>query len=198
MVKGPQRRQCTCKMLPSGGEAEAECTGGCPPIPDRFQKPNPQCPRPVLVTPNDPGVCPYIVCSHTQSGNLVLLNTLLFRHPACMSTPAWNSKGVSFGGHSRTNTPFFQFLLESTMTATLASFISRGGLCFQQMRPINLFLKFPPKTSLCHSPGLLNPSRYKRSATQNIILVIFWSELNDSYGNDGIRHPTCQVDIVLD
>ncbi|CAN7941651.1 unnamed protein product, partial [Ixodes pacificus] len=85
VVKGPQRRQCTCKLLRTGGEAEAQCTGGCPPIPDRFQKPNPQCPRPVLVTPNDPGVCPYIVCSHTQSGkelqnvSVVAVNTTTIR-----------------------------------------------------------------------------------------------------------------------
>ncbi|XP_050037028.1 uncharacterized protein [Dermacentor andersoni] len=67
MVKGSVRRQCSCKLRATG-VAEAECTSSCPAIPERFQKPNPQCPRPVVVTPNDPGVCPYIVCSPTQPG----------------------------------------------------------------------------------------------------------------------------------
>ncbi|KAH7985410.1 hypothetical protein HPB49_026435 [Dermacentor silvarum] len=67
MVKGSVRRQCSCKLRATGA-AEAECTSSCPAIPERFQKPNPQCPRPVVVTPNDPGVCPYIVCSPTQPG----------------------------------------------------------------------------------------------------------------------------------
>ncbi|XP_077537764.1 uncharacterized protein LOC144149908 isoform X3 [Haemaphysalis longicornis] len=69
VVKGSARRQCTCQLRAgTTDQAEADCTSPCPPIPDRFQKPNPQCPRPVLVTPNDPGVCPYIVCSPTQPG----------------------------------------------------------------------------------------------------------------------------------
>ncbi|XP_022248827.1 LOW QUALITY PROTEIN: putative epidermal cell surface receptor [Limulus polyphemus] len=67
VLKGSVRRQCLCRE-DNKGNSKVECVGGCQPIPEKFKQPNPQCPRPVLVTPDDPLICPYIVCNNTDSG----------------------------------------------------------------------------------------------------------------------------------
>ncbi|XP_076313883.1 uncharacterized protein LOC143226591 isoform X3 [Tachypleus tridentatus] len=67
VLKGSVRSQCLCRE-DNKGNSKVECVGGCQPIPEKFKQPNPQCPRPVLVTPDDPLICPYIVCNNTDSG----------------------------------------------------------------------------------------------------------------------------------
>ncbi|XP_054711339.1 uncharacterized protein LOC129220928 [Uloborus diversus] len=82
--KGSQLRTCICH-LSTTGSPEVECRGGCPQIPQRFLLPTEQCLRPVIVTPDDPLMCPYVVCNNTISGqelynvNVVALNSTAVR-----------------------------------------------------------------------------------------------------------------------
>ncbi|XP_067133098.1 putative epidermal cell surface receptor isoform X1 [Centruroides vittatus] len=78
--KGSMHRVCICKVR-SNGRTSVECTGGCPPIPARYREPTPQCARPVLITPDDPAICPYVVCNNSvsakelQNVNIVSINS---------------------------------------------------------------------------------------------------------------------------
>ncbi|KFM61044.1 putative epidermal cell surface receptor, partial [Stegodyphus mimosarum] len=82
--KGTQQRLCTC-FLNAMGLPEVECRKGCPQIPDRFLSPTEQCLHPVIVRPDDPQMCPYVVCNNTISGqelynvNIVALNSTAVR-----------------------------------------------------------------------------------------------------------------------
>lgn len=48
----------------------------CPPITERHLQPSPECPIPVVISPDDPSiVCPYVVCNHTEeSGNDIIFS----------------------------------------------------------------------------------------------------------------------------
>ncbi|CAL1285069.1 unnamed protein product [Larinioides sclopetarius] len=82
--KGTQQKLCSCR-LNEVGSPEVECRGNCPQIPDRFLQPTEQCLRPVIVSPEDPLMCPYVVCNNTVSGhdlynvNVVALNSTAVR-----------------------------------------------------------------------------------------------------------------------
>ncbi|XP_076317548.1 uncharacterized protein LOC143229290 isoform X2 [Tachypleus tridentatus] len=71
VLKGSVKRQCVCRV-DNKGNPNAECGGGCQPIPDKFKQPNLHCPRPVVITPGNPYICPYVVCNNTDSGNELL------------------------------------------------------------------------------------------------------------------------------
>ncbi|GFW97730.1 putative epidermal cell surface receptor [Trichonephila clavipes] len=82
--KGNQQKLCSCH-LNEMGSPEVECRGGCPQIPPRFLQPTEQCLRPTIVNPEDPLMCPYVVCNNTVSGqdlynvNVVALNSTAVR-----------------------------------------------------------------------------------------------------------------------
>jgi len=57
----------TCKCLLLHNESTSiECTGGCAEIPPEALKPNPVCIKPFLVQPQDPCICPYVTCNHSE------------------------------------------------------------------------------------------------------------------------------------
>ncbi|RWS31371.1 epidermal cell surface receptor-like protein [Leptotrombidium deliense] len=61
------RRRCQCKAGAPGQQPIVQCyPGQCPQITDRHVKPSPECPIPVVVTPDDPIMCPYVVCNYSE------------------------------------------------------------------------------------------------------------------------------------
>ncbi|XP_064484576.1 putative epidermal cell surface receptor isoform X2 [Ornithodoros turicata] len=64
--QGCTRRVCTCVML-ANGTATSECVGGCPPLSELLPVPSSECPQPIVVKPDDPCVCPYIMCNGARS-----------------------------------------------------------------------------------------------------------------------------------
>lgn len=67
---GCLKRTCTCIQL-NNGTTSADCKGGCAMIPQTALKPSVECPKPELVTPDDPCLCPYVVCSHKINRKLI-------------------------------------------------------------------------------------------------------------------------------
>ncbi|KAG8179882.1 hypothetical protein JTE90_017414 [Oedothorax gibbosus] len=70
------RRRPSEKWAEEGGR-QCECLEGgrvrcCPRVPPRFLAPTERCPRPVVVTPDDPQMCPYVVCNNTAHGGEAL------------------------------------------------------------------------------------------------------------------------------
>lgn len=66
------QKRCHCKLdqVSDSGHVKAtvECSAGqCPQITDRHLRPSPECPVPVVVTPDDPTImCPYVICNHSE------------------------------------------------------------------------------------------------------------------------------------
>lgn len=74
------QKRCQCKLLTdntsdsvhSSTKTTVECgPAQCPQITERHLRPSPECPVPVVVTPEDPTImCPYVVCNHSEeTGN---------------------------------------------------------------------------------------------------------------------------------
>lgn len=55
------KKSCQCALLQNGTTA-VQCKGGCATLPANAQQPNEQCPSPQIVQPDDPCICPYVVC----------------------------------------------------------------------------------------------------------------------------------------
>lgn len=62
MSNGCRQQTCTCALLPNG-TTTVECQSGCPPLLN--QNPRPDCPQPMIITPEDPCLCPYVTCSNS-------------------------------------------------------------------------------------------------------------------------------------
>ncbi|XP_077521428.1 uncharacterized protein LOC144132706 isoform X3 [Amblyomma americanum] len=67
--QGCLRRVCTCALL-ANGSALAECVGGCPPLSVTVQSADKDCPQPVVVTPDDPCLCPYVMCNGPRGASV--------------------------------------------------------------------------------------------------------------------------------
>ncbi|XP_070378297.1 uncharacterized protein [Dermacentor albipictus] len=67
--QGCLRRVCTCVLL-ANGSALAECVGGCPPLSVTVQSADKDCPQPVVVTPDDPCLCPYVMCNGPRGASV--------------------------------------------------------------------------------------------------------------------------------
>ncbi|XP_042895339.1 uncharacterized protein [Parasteatoda tepidariorum] len=80
-----QQKLCSCILAPGEEIPHVDCRGGCPPIPQKFMSPTEQCLRPVIVTPDNPLMCPYALCNNTVGGqemynvNVVALNSTAVR-----------------------------------------------------------------------------------------------------------------------
>lgn len=73
-VLGPRRR-CSCKPTPPLGKPQVDCFGGiCPKITERHLKPSAECPLPVLISPEDPVLCPYVICNYSEETGKELEN----------------------------------------------------------------------------------------------------------------------------
>jgi hypothetical protein len=59
-------RICKCVLLPNE-TTDIVCEGGCADIPSLALRPSPECPRPHLVQPQDPCVCPYVICNNVRN-----------------------------------------------------------------------------------------------------------------------------------
>ena len=55
------KKSCQCALL-SNGTTAVQCKGGCAALPDNARQPSEQCPSPQIVQPDDPCICPYVVC----------------------------------------------------------------------------------------------------------------------------------------
>lgn len=74
---GPRRR-CQCNSTPNG-KPQVQCLPAvCPKITDRHLKPSLECPIPALVTPDDPLICPYVVCNYSEETGKFNDNEYLF------------------------------------------------------------------------------------------------------------------------
>ncbi|RWS13599.1 epidermal cell surface receptor-like protein [Dinothrombium tinctorium] len=61
------KRRCQCKPSMNGLKPNVQCfPGQCPQITERHLRPTPECPIPVIVTPDDPVMCPYVVCNYSD------------------------------------------------------------------------------------------------------------------------------------
>ena len=60
------KKSCTCLLLPNGTTA-IQCMSGCPEIPPSALKPSIECSKPSLITPNNPCLCPYVVCHKSKN-----------------------------------------------------------------------------------------------------------------------------------
>lgn len=61
------RRRCQCKFNPVEKTANVECSPiKCPAISERHLRPTAECPIPVIVSPDDPVLCPYVVCNYSD------------------------------------------------------------------------------------------------------------------------------------
>lgn len=59
------KRRCQCKS--ANGKPQVECyPGGCQPITERFLQPSLDCSNPTIVMPDDPVMCPYVICNDSQ------------------------------------------------------------------------------------------------------------------------------------
>ncbi|XP_070385855.1 uncharacterized protein [Dermacentor albipictus] len=67
--QGCLRRVCTCVLL-ANGSALAECVGGCPPLSVTVRSADKDCPQPVVVTPDDPCLCPYVMCNGPRGASV--------------------------------------------------------------------------------------------------------------------------------
>ena len=59
-------KTCKCLLLPNKTTV-IECEGGCGDIPSSALKASHDCPRPHLVQPQDPCLCPYVICNQSQN-----------------------------------------------------------------------------------------------------------------------------------
>lgn len=60
------KKSCTCVLL-TNGSTSIQCTGGCAEIPTAALNPTIECPKPSLVVPDDPCLCPYVICHNSRN-----------------------------------------------------------------------------------------------------------------------------------
>lgn len=70
------KKTCRCFQVKTNGSTAVECKGGCASLPNSALIASPECPKPQLISPNDPCLCPYVVCSgpvknHPQTGGFL-------------------------------------------------------------------------------------------------------------------------------
>ena len=63
------KKSCQCTLLPNG-TTEAQCKGGCASLPANAQQPSVECPAPQIVQPDDPCICPYVICHNNMNREL--------------------------------------------------------------------------------------------------------------------------------
>ncbi len=72
------KKSCQCSLLPNGTTGVL-CKGGCATLPSNARHPSPQCPSPQIVQPDDPCICPYVVCQNNLNRKSTYFYVITFK-----------------------------------------------------------------------------------------------------------------------